>query len=539
MKACRAQSGFGKGNGGGRDFKSVSGLAIESSCRYGVRMRTDARWLNTAAFGVLILLLSSSVVAHPESPRSKPNILFIISDDLTATALSSYGNTICRTPNIDRLASEGTRFTRAFCNATYCGPSRASFLSGYYPHATGVLGYTSPRPAIGDRATWPQHFRNAGYHTTRVSKIYHMGVPGGIEQGGDGADDAASWTEKFNSPGPEWRAPGDGETLEGNADGTKPVVGGNTFVVVEAEGDDLVHSDGKTAAKAVELIQRFAREQREASDDAVQPFFLAVGFVRPHVPFVAPKRYFEPFLPYEKLPLPQKLKGDWDDIPSAGINYKTSVNMKMDIRRQKKALGGYYASVAYLDAQVGKVLDALRDSGLDENTIVIFTSDHGYHLGEHDFWAKVSLRDESAMVPLIIRVPGKEPSVSNSLVELIDLYPTTARLCGLDVPERLQGKDISPVLDDPTYMVRDVAFSVAPMREGFLLREERFAYIQYGEDASQGIELFDMARDAGQYTNLASAPEFASEVGRLKAKLAAMLESVRNSDLRAGGHSLD
>ena len=125
------------------------------------------------------------------------------------------------------------------------------------------------------------------------------------------------------------------------------------------------------------------------------------------MPFVAPRKYFEPFLPYDKLTLPPKVAGDWDDIPKAGINYKTSVNMKMDVRRQKKAVGGYYAAVAYMDAQVGKVLDALERSGQAENTIVIFTSDHGYHLGEHDFWAKVSLHDESAMVPLIIRVPGK------------------------------------------------------------------------------------------------------------------------------------
>src|SRR5690606_35294124 len=132
-----------------------------------------------------------------------------------------------------------------------------------------------------------------------------------------------------------------GETLEGNPDGRKPVVGGNTFVVVEAEGDDLVHSDGKTAAKAVELIERHARNEA-TNPDETRPLFLAVGFVRPHVPFVAPKKYFEPFLPYEKLPLPPKIEGDWDDIPKAGINYKTSVNMKMDERRQKKAVGGYY-----------------------------------------------------------------------------------------------------------------------------------------------------------------------------------------------------
>ena len=350
-----------------------------------------------------------------------------------------------------------------------------------------------------------------------------MGVPGGIESGGDGADDPDSWTERFNSPGPEWRAPGIGETLENNVDGKKPAVGGNTFVVVEADGDDLVHSDGKTAAKAVQLI-------REHKDE---PFWLGVGFVRPHVPFVAPKKYFEPFLPYDKMVLPEKIEGDWDDIPKAGINYKTSENMKMDIRRQKKAVGGYYASVAFMDAQVGKVLDALEQAGLDDKTIVIFTSDHGYHLGEHDFWAKVSLRDESSAVPLLICVPGKKPSVCNSLTELIDLYPTVASLCGLDVPERLQGKDISPMLDDPTYEVRDAAFGVAPMRKGFLLREDRWAYIQYGEDASAGIELFDTKKDPKQYTNLALNPEYKPQVERLKAKLAAKLNELRDNDLPA------
>jgi iduronate 2-sulfatase len=467
------------------------------------------------------LLAVSLAVAHAAPPARKLNVLFIISDDLTSTALSCYGNTVCRTPNIDRLAAQGTRFTRAFCQGTYCGPSRASFMSGYYPHATGVLGYTSPRPAIGDRATWAQHFKNAGYYTARVSKIYHMGVPGGIEQGGDGPDDPASWTERFNSPGPEWKAPGNGETLESNPDGKKPVVGGNTFVVVEADGDDLVHSDGKTAAKAVELIEQHADK----------PFFLAVGFVRPHVPFVAPRPYFEPFLPYDKLALPPKLAGDWDDIPKAGINYKTSLNMQMDVRRQKKAVGGYYAAVSYMDAQVGKVLSALEKSGQRDNTIVIFTSDHGYHLGEHDFWAKVSLRDESAKVPLIICVPGKHPAVCDSLTELIDLFPTVASLCGLAVPARLQGQDISPMLDSPTHAVRQAAFSVAPSRKGFLLREDKWAYIQYAEDASDGIELFDMAADPQQYTNLAARPEFENVVQEFKTKLAAKLHAVRSNDL--------
>ena len=450
----------------------------------------------------------------------RPNVLFIISDDLTATALSCYGNTVCKTPNIDRLASQGTRFTKAYCQGTYCGPSRASFMSGYYPHAIKMLGYGSPRPAIKERATWAQHFKNNGYYTARVSKIFHMGVPGGIEKGTDGADDPASWTERFNSAGPEWKAPGDGETLENNADGRKPgPVGGNTFVVVEADGNDLVHSDGKTAAKAVELI----KQNRD------KPFFLGVGFVRPHVPFVAPRKDYTDFLPYSRMQLPPKLEDDWADIPKAGINYKTSKNMKMDLRRQKKAVGGYYASVAFMDRMVGQVLNGLKEAGLEDNTIVIFTSDHGYHLGEHDFWAKVSLHDESAAVPLIIRMPGKKPAVCHSLVELLDLYPTLSNLCGLEVPKHLQGKDISMMMTDPTKEVRSAAFSVNG--KGFLLREQDWAYIAYGKNGQGDEELFDMKQDPKQFTNLAKDPKHAQIIARFQKQMATKLREVRTNDL--------
>ena len=479
-------------------------------------MKTHPVLYSLTLVAIMLLVAASSFAARP-----KYNVLFIISDDLTYTALSCYGNSVCKTPNIDRLAERGVRFTRAFCQGTYCGPSRASFMSGYYPHATGSLGYSNPRSRIGDRATWSQYFKDRGYYTARVSKVFHMGVPGGIEKGSDGADDALSWTERFNSKGPEWRAPGDGETLENNPDGKRPVVGGNTFVVVEADGDDLVHSDGKTAAKAVELIQKHKEE----------PFWLGVGFVRPHVPFVAPRSYYPPYKPYDKMVLPEKVEGDWDDIPKAGINYKTSVNMKMDIRRQKKAVGGYYASVAYMDAQLGKVLDAVEEAGIADKTIIIFTSDHGYHLGEHDFWAKVSLRDESAGVPLIIYVPGKKAAVCHSLVELIDLYPTISDLCGLGVPANVQGKNISKMLDDPAHEVRDAAFCVAPMRKGFLLREHKYAYIQYGEDASAGIELFDTEKDPKQYTNLADSPAHQQVLAHFKSRMVAKLKEVRDNDL--------
>lgn len=524
---ARAGGGGGAGDGAGGTagtYDMATRMDYLDDLRSSHQTSLDRAMKNLLLMKASVAVLLIAVPASPaacagaDDSSSPYNVLLIVSDDLTATALSCYGSTDCETPNVDRLAARGTRFTRAYCQGTYCGPSRASFMSGYYPHATGILGYTSPRPQIGDRATWAQHFKKAGYYSARVSKIYHMGVPGGIEAGSDGADDPASWTERFNSQGPEWKAAGEGETLEGNPDGTKPVVGGNTFVYVKADGGDEVHSDGKTAAKACQLIRKHRDE----------PFFLGVGFVRPHVPFVAPRSYFEPY-PAEDMFLPRKIPGDWDDIPKAGINYKTSKNMKMDVPKQKKAVSAYFASVAFMDAQVGKVLDALEQAGLNENTIVIFTSDHGYHLGEHDFWAKVSLHEESAAVPLIISVPGKQPAVCHSLTELIDLYPTTASLCGLDVPERLQGRDISPMLDDPKHRVREAAFCAN--RRGCLLREDNWAYIQYQEDASGGCELFDMQSDPEQYHNLADRPEYQSLVQQFQDKLAAKLEAVRDNDL--------
>jgi iduronate 2-sulfatase len=470
-------------------------------------------------FLVFGLSMLSSLLASKKD--NKYNILFIISDDLTSTALSCYGNKVSKTPNIDRLAARGTRFTRTYCQTPYCGPSRASMMFGYYPHATKVFGYASGREAVGpNKKSWSQHFMANGYHTARVSKIYHMGVPIGIEEGTDGADDAASWNEKYNSQGPEWKAKGPGETLESNPDGKKPPIGGNNFVVVEAEGDDLVHSDGKTAAKAVELLHQFK--------DKSKPFFLGVGFVRPHVPFVAPKKYYAPY-PYADIVLPEKVKGDWDDIPKWGINYKTSVNMKMDVRRQKKAVGAYYASVAYMDAMVGKVMTALEETGQRENTIVIFTSDHGYHLGEHDFWAKVSLKEESAKTPLIISVPGKEPAVCHSFSELIDLYPTISSLCGLEVPDYLQGQDLSPVFDDPTVHVKKSAW--VANRKGTLYREDGWAFISYGKNGSQGMELFDMHADPLQYTNLVNHPEYASVLKRMQQKMARRLTEIQTNDL--------
>ncbi len=470
---------------------------------------------------VVIVLLSIIIMACDAQQKSKPNVLFIISDDLTATAVSSYENKICRTPHIDKLASEGIRYTRAYSQYPVCGPSRASFMSGYYPSATTTFGYVSGRENIGpNRKTWSQLFKDNGYYTARVSKIYHMGVPIDIETGSNGQDDEASWTERFNSQGPEWKADGEAELVQGNPDGTIIRKGGNVMTIVKAEGNDLLHADGKTADKASELIRKHKDK----------PFFLAVGFVRPHVPFVAPKSYFDPY-PYADIVMPEKVEGDWDDIPKRGINYVTSENGQMSLDQEKKAVAAYYASVAFMDAQVGKVLNTLKEEGLEDNTIVVFTSDHGFHLGEHNFWMKVSLHEESVRVPLIIKVPGKKAAVCHSFAELIDLYPTIAELAGLDTSIYLQGKSLTNTLDNPTSSVRDMAFSVSQGGRSFLLRTDKWAYIQYDEDAASGIELFDMVNDPKQYTNLALDSQYSDIVDDFKEKLKMKLLEVRENDL--------
>ena len=472
---------------------------------------------------MLCFFLGQSQQGKPskKNKNNKPNVLFIIADDLTATAVSSYENKMSHTPNIDNLTAEGTKYTRAYTQYPVCGPSRASLMFGYYPNATTTYGYVSGRENVGpSRKSLTQLFKDNGYYTARVSKIYHMGVPIDIETGSNGQDDEASWTERFNSQGPEWTAEGEAELVQNNPYGLKPRKGGNVMTIVKADGDDLAHSDGKTAEKAVELIKQHKNN----------PFFLAVGLVRPHVPFVAPSKYFEPY-PHEQMVLPPKVENDWDDIPARGINYVTSVNGEMSEEQEKKAVAGYYASVAYMDAQVGKILKTLKEEGLADNTIVVFTSDHGFHLGEHRFWMKVSLHEESVRVPLIIKVPGKAPAVCNSFSELLDLYPTLADLAGIEASKGLQGKSLVKTLNNPQVEVRDFAFSVSQGGKSFLVRNHKWAYIQYDEDAGAGMELFDMEYDAKQYNNLAHNPAYDDVVQEMQLKLTEKLKSIRKNDL--------
>jgi iduronate 2-sulfatase len=471
----------------------------------------NSEWLIA---GYIVVLLVC--IAPLQAADRNLNVLFIISDDLGAQSLGCYGNTQCRTPSIDALAARGMRFMRTYTQYPVCGPSRAALMSGMYAQSIRVTSNGASRSFtrnLGSRPSMSQHFINHGYYAARVSKIYHMRVPGDITAGVDGPDHAASWSERFNCQGPEQWTSGGHEHLTNEKLKPDPkrqihynLGYGGAFYVVRGDSDGAEQADHKAAAKAVELLEHRAKDRK--------PFFLAVGLVRPHVPLVAPASYFEPY-PAKQMKLPARVDHDWDDIPKAGIS-KNSAGSGLDTELKKqRVLEAYYASVTYMDTQVGKIIHALDRLGLRDNTIIVFTADHGYHLGEHELWQKMSLHEESTRIPLIVHAPGKKPSESAALSQQIDIYPTLAELCGLPLPRHVQGKSLAKAFEDPQHVVHEAVYCLRG-RNDHLLRTDRWALMRYGNG---GVELYDMQADPRQYTNLATDPKHARTRTELLAKL--------------------
>lgn len=460
------------------------------------------------------LLFAMVSIAQAE----RPNVVFIISDDLSAEALGCYGNQQCKTPAIDALAKQGAKFERAYCQFPVCGPSRAALMSGMYCQQIGVVGNGSAGKFtnnIGERPSMSQLFRNNGYFAGRVSKIYHMRVPGDITAGVSGPDHADSWDVAINCQGPEWMSQGEkknltNEKLKFEKDTHYRLGFGGAFFVVRGSTDGSEQPDVQAASQAIELI-------RQHKDDQ---FFLAVGFVRPHVPLVAPESFYEPY-DVQSMQLPEQQEGDWDDIPKAGIS-KNSVGSGLETKLSKQeVLEAYYASVSFMDQQVGRIVSELESLGIRDNTIVVFTSDHGYHLGEHEFWQKMSLHEESTRIPLIVSTPGKSALETNGLVEQIDIYPTLAELCGLPIPQHCQGESLAAMLDDPTKRVRDAAYCFRS--GGHLYRTDRWALIRYKDDS---LELYDMQNDPRQFANLAQSPDHENTLKELQQRLDKHLSSM-------------
>ncbi len=400
--------------------------------------------------------------------------------------------------------SDSTAPTASFHSAI---PVDRSFLTGRRPDATKVLanptGFrTSPhiRDFIPDTVTLPQLFKNGGWFSARVGKLYHYGVPNTI--GTASLDDWASWDLTVNPRGRD-------REIHDRIFSLRPGTFGGTVSWLADTGEDREYTDGIGAAEAVKLLERFAA--------ASQPFFLGVGFYRPHTPYVAPKRYFDLY-PRERIVLPALTAADRDRVPAAA--YRSALNEQdaMTDDQRRDAIQAYLAATSFMDAQVGVVLAALERLKLADRTVVVFTSDHGYHLGDHGLWQKSSLFERSARVPLIVvgtrtRVAGR---ATTSLAELVDLYPTLAGLAGLTPPAYLDGVSLAPVLADPAAQVRDAAFT--QIRNGYTVRTDRWRYIEWAEGA-EGRQLYDLDRDPGETRNLADDAANASTVTELRARL--------------------
>lgn len=477
---------------------------VEMNRRIRVKAARDA------ALAILLLALVVALAAPPGGrsqapPADRLNVLFIAVDDLN-NDLGAYGHPLVRSPNIDRLSQRGVRFDRAYNQFPLCSPSRVSLLTGLRPDTTRVFDLqTDFRANLPDVVTLPQLFKQHGYFTARVGKIFHYGVPGQI--GTSGLDDPRSWHAVVNPRGRDK----DEESKVINLTPPRPL--GSALSFFQAEGADEEQTDGRAATEAIRLL--------EQNQD--KPFFLGVGFYRPHTPYVAPKRYFEMY-PLQSLKLPKDPPEDRADIPPAALWVKPP-NYGLSEADQRQAIQAYYASITFMDQQVGRLLDALDRLGLAENTVVVLWSDHGYHLGEHGLWQKQSLFEESARVPLIVSAPGMRArgKGSSQLVELVDIYPTLAEICRLPAPKNLEGTSFRRLLDDPARKGKPAAYTqvrrgggaAGEMFMGRSVRTERWRYTEW-DGGKKGAELYDHQSDAREHRNLAHDPKHATAVAKMR-----------------------
>lgn len=467
--------------------------------------------LLAALFVPMLCLAFLQTDAHSIRAAEKMNVLFIAADDMNCD-LSVYGDTLVRTPNLERLARMGVRFDNAYCQQPLCGPSRASLMTGLRPDTLDMHTLKHElRQKNPDVVTLGQLFRNNGYFSARAGKIYHYGNPSQI--GTDANDDPATWDVRFNPAGID-------RTKEENITRYGPQKGGLGISMAwwDPESKDEEHTDGMVASKIVDLIH----QKRD------EPFFLAAGFFNPHCPYVAPKTYFDLY-PIKKITIPDldAAKADLADVPAMAIQRDTRnwpyYFADVSVEQARKCKQAYYACNSFVDAQVGRLLDALEQNDLMEKTIIVFWSDHGYFLGEKGLWYKRKAFERSARMPLIIAAPGMTKAAkTSSPVELLDLYPTLADLCGLTPPENLEGTSLRPLLTDPSGAdwTKPAVTQVWHNKKawGYSIRTERWRYTEWLEGKA-GRELYDHASDSDEVHNLADKPEHRETVAGLSKQL--------------------
>lgn len=505
--------------------------------------------IRTARMGpslALVLALLPATTGAIARAQRRPNILLVVADDLN-TRIGPYVDASLKlhTPNLDRLAAEGVSFTRAYTQYPVCGPARASFMSGLYPETNGVTGngfatsnHRIATPSLANHPTLAGFLREGGYYSARVSKIFHVGVPGGIERGESGSDDPDSWDYAINIMAPETLTPGNLEKLSRGDH-----YGSNFSRMILPDGEELSQADVLATDQAIAILENRAGAKPSGATNRTKfkedaPFFLAVGFVRPHVPLIAPERHFAHY-PEDDVDLPDVPGDDLDDVPAAARrNSNAAPRFRMDTSEQRQSIAAYYASISFMDEQLGRLLDTLERLGLRDNTIVVFMSDHGYNLGEHNVWQKTNLWEESVRVPLIISAPGMRNAGArtDAVVELLDLYPTLAEMSGLgdQAPFILQGESLVPLLEAPeTDGAGRTAYTITSA-DGASLRTDRWRYNRWGEDAEgDNEELYDHDNDPAEHHNLARDPAYGAILDGIRTRFEQVREAARDGVLAA------
>jgi iduronate 2-sulfatase len=462
------------------------------------------RVVRAAVCCVATAVIGAAQPALAQQTARRPNVLLIMADDLN-NDLGTFGHPLVKTPNLDRLASRGMRFDRAYTQFPLCSPSRVSLLTGLRPDTTRVHDLvTDFRKVLPDVVTLPQLFRRNGYIAARVGKIYHYGNPGQI--GTSGLDDPASWDAVVNPRGID-------KDEEAQLTNLTPARGlGSTLAFYASPAPDEAHTDGKVAAETIALLEK----------NRDRPFFIGAGFYRPHCPFIAPRKYFDLY-PVDRIPAPPAFSTESLAQTPAAAWFTNPPHWGVSEQGQRETIRAYYASISFLDANVGRILDALDRLRLAENTIVVFVSDHGYHLGERGQWMKQTLFERSARAPLIVAGPGvsAKGGASSSVVEFLDLYPTLADLARLPATPGLHGRSLTPLLRNPRAKWDHPALTQVRRGAGedtfmgYSVRTDKWRYTEW-DNGKRGTELYDEANDPDELRNLAADPKHTKTVSDMQ-----------------------